>query len=115
MEQRRKRIIIGISDTEEEEFSDSDDDDDYNPETDVDEVVELEEDEQWVEEEVNLYSTFASSSKVLSTKSNKIGVACYYLNILGAPEETTWKKKGGTINKILDAFKIQGKGYYVWV
>ena len=68
-----------------------------------------------MEEEVNLYSTFATSSKVLCTKSNKLGVAFYYLNALDAAEEDTWKGKGGTINKILDTFKIQGKGYYIWV
>ena len=114
----RNRTVIGLSDTEDEEFSDGDGDPvdkDYNPADDEDEEIELDDDEEWVEEEVNLYSTFATSSKVFSTKSNKIGVGFYYLNFLGAPDESTWKGKGGTINKIMDAFKISGKGYYNWV
>ena len=43
---------------------------------------------------MHLYSTFATSSKVLCTKSNKLGVAFYYLNALNAAEEDTWKGTG---------------------
>ena len=118
-ERRLHLNTAGVGDTEEEEFSDDDlTDEDYNPDilsAEEIEQVELEEDEEWVEEEVNLYSTFATSSKVLCTKSNKLGVAFYYLNALDAAEEDTWKGKGGIIYKILDMFKIQGKGYYIWV
>ena len=85
----QNRTVIGLSDTEDEEFSDDDDDPadlDYTTDDDENEEIQLGDDEEWVEEEVNVYSTFATSSKVISTKSNKIGVGFYYLNFLGAPD-----------------------------
>ena len=51
-----------------------------------DEEIELETDEVMEEEEVR-YSSFGGNHDVLSTKSNKLGIAFLYLNVLNAAPE----------------------------
>ena len=79
-----------------------------------DEEIELEEDEEWVEDEI-MYSTFGKDNKVLSSKSNKIGVAFHYMNVLDAEPEDLWDGADGIINRILVAINLKNKGYYGWV
>ena len=62
-----------------------------------------------------MYSTFGTGRKVWSTRSNKNRIASYYLHVLSALDKSCWKGKLGTINKIITAYKIKRKRYYMWV
>ena len=89
--------------TETEDKTETDEDADVSEYNDISaqddneesvEEIELDDDEEWVEQEVkHMYSTFASEIDVFSTQSNKIGIAAYYLNALSAPEDLCWAGK----------------------
>ena len=86
-EDRSKYVSVDGSDTEIESESESENDAEYLPNDDASvEEIGLEGDEEFCEVEEHLYSTFNTESKVFCTSSNKIGVAFFYMNSLGAPE-----------------------------
>ena len=91
---------------------------DYNEEDNEDtcseEEIELETDEVMEEEEVR-YSSFGGNHDVLTTKSNKLGIAFLYLNVLHAAPEDDWGGTNGLINKMLDMLNLRHKGYFSWL
>ena len=56
-----------------------------------------------------IFSSFGRTNLILSLKSNTLGVAFYYLNVLAAASEDKWPGKSVIINQILDTFWIRGK------
>ena len=74
----------------------------------------METDEVMEEEEVR-YSSFGGNHDVLTTKSNKLGIAFLYLNVLNAAPEDDWGGTNGLINKMLDMLNLRHKGYFSWL
>ena len=61
------------------------------------------------------YSSFGGNHEVLSSKSNKLGIAFLYLNVLKAAPEDDWGGTNGLINKMFDMLNLRHKGYFSWL
>jgi len=102
--------IVSKSDSEDSDYLESESDEEAEEDSIASlEEITLEKGKNILVEDI--YSTFGDR-KILSTQSNKIGIAFFYCNVLRAPGEETWSGNDGVINKILDSFKIRNKGYY---